>query len=58
MALRTMVCFLVISLFRARKKYNFEGRYDLVMFVKLVQKVGMYMHQRIGPFVCAEWNFG
>ncbi|KAJ0591245.1 putative beta-galactosidase [Helianthus annuus] len=38
--------------------YNFEGRYDLVKFVKLVQKVGMYMHLRIGPFVCAEWNFG
>lgn len=38
--------------------YNFEGRYDLVRFVKLVQKAGMYMHLRIGPFVCAEWNFG
>ncbi|KVI10712.1 Galactose-binding domain-like protein, partial [Cynara cardunculus var. scolymus] len=21
-------------------------------------KAGMYMHLRIGPFVCAEWNFG
>ncbi|KAI3769719.1 hypothetical protein L6452_00832 [Arctium lappa] len=38
--------------------YNFEGRYDLVRFVKMVQKAGMYMHLRIGPFVCAEWNFG
>ncbi|XP_076897694.1 beta-galactosidase 12-like [Bidens hawaiensis] len=38
--------------------YNFEGRYDLVRFVKLVQKAGLYMHLRIGPFVCAEWNFG
>ncbi|CAI9294733.1 unnamed protein product [Lactuca saligna] len=38
--------------------YNFEGRYDLIRFVKLVQKAGMYMHLRIGPFVCAEWNFG
>ncbi|XP_076914228.1 beta-galactosidase 3-like [Bidens hawaiensis] len=38
--------------------YNFEGRYDLVHFVKLVHKAGMYMHLRIGPFVCAEWNFG
>ncbi|KAK1439879.1 hypothetical protein QVD17_05703 [Tagetes erecta] len=38
--------------------YNFEGRYDIVRFVKVVQKAGMYMHLRIGPFVCAEWNFG
>ncbi|XP_075097590.1 beta-galactosidase isoform X2 [Nicotiana tabacum] len=39
-------------------KYNFEGRYDLVKFVKLVQKAGLYVNLRIGPYVCAEWNFG
>lgn len=39
-------------------KYNFEGRYDLVRFIKTVQKVGLYAHLRIGPYVCAEWNFG
>ncbi|KDP41747.1 hypothetical protein JCGZ_26765 [Jatropha curcas] len=38
--------------------YNFEGRYDLVQFIKLVQKAGLYVHLRIGPYVCAEWNFG
>ncbi|XP_076933472.1 beta-galactosidase 3-like [Bidens hawaiensis] len=38
--------------------YNFEGRYDLVRFLKIVQKAGMYVHLRIGPYVCAEWNFG
>lgn len=38
--------------------YYFEGRYDLVKFVKVVQKAGMYMMLRIGPFVAAEWNFG
>ncbi|CAK8569663.1 unnamed protein product [Lathyrus sativus] len=38
--------------------YNFEGRYDLVQFIKTVQKVGLYVHLRIGPYVCAEWNFG
>ncbi|GMI68100.1 Arabidopsis thaliana beta-galactosidase 10, beta-galactosidase 10 [Hibiscus trionum] len=31
-------------------KYNFEGRYDLVKFVKIVQQAGMYMILRIGPF--------
>ncbi|KAI3464903.1 hypothetical protein Pfo_021566 [Paulownia fortunei] len=38
--------------------YNFEGRYDLVRFVKTVQKLGLYVHLRVGPYVCAEWNFG
>lgn len=39
-------------------KYNFEGRYDLVKFIRLVQQAGLYVHLRIGPYVCAEWNFG
>ncbi|XP_021283666.1 beta-galactosidase 5 [Herrania umbratica] len=38
--------------------YNFEGRYDLVRFIKTVQKLGLHVHLRIGPYVCAEWNFG
>ncbi|XP_073033996.1 beta-galactosidase-like isoform X1 [Primulina eburnea] len=38
--------------------YNFEGRFDLVKFIKLVQQAGLYVHLRIGPYVCAEWNFG
>ncbi|XP_054805013.1 beta-galactosidase 9 isoform X1 [Prosopis cineraria] len=41
-----------------RGKYNFEGRYDLVKFVKLVGSSGLYLHLRVGPYVCAEWNFG
>ncbi|KAJ9183822.1 hypothetical protein P3X46_007629 [Hevea brasiliensis] len=39
-------------------QYYFEGRYDLVKFIKLVQQAGLYVHLRIGPYVCAEWNFG
>ncbi|XP_010667155.1 putative beta-galactosidase [Beta vulgaris subsp. vulgaris] len=39
-------------------KFNFEGRYDLVKFIKTIQQAGLYVHLRIGPFVCAEWNFG
>ncbi|CAH9119279.1 unnamed protein product [Cuscuta epithymum] len=38
--------------------YNFEGRYDLVRFVKTIQKAGLYAHLRIGPYICGEWNFG
>ncbi|GLT79076.1 hypothetical protein SLA2020_505830 [Shorea laevis] len=39
-------------------KYNFQGRYDLVRFIKLIQQAGLYVHLRIGPYVCAEWNLG
>lgn len=39
-------------------KYFFEDRFDLVKFIKLVQQAGLYVHLRIGPYVCAEWNFG
>lgn len=39
-------------------QYNFEGRYDLVKFMKTIQKAGLYANLRIGPYVCAEWNFG
>lgn len=38
--------------------YNFEGRFDLVKFVKLAHEAGLYVHLRVGPYVCAEWNFG
>ncbi|KAG7036874.1 Beta-galactosidase 8 [Cucurbita argyrosperma subsp. argyrosperma] len=41
-----------------RNQYDFEGRKDLVKFVKLVGAAGLYVHIRIGPYVCAEWNYG
>ncbi|PIN25789.1 Beta-galactosidase [Handroanthus impetiginosus] len=41
-----------------RGQYNFEGRYDIVTFVKEVASAGLYLFLRIGPYVCAEWNFG
>ncbi|GFP93194.1 beta-galactosidase [Phtheirospermum japonicum] len=39
-------------------KYNFEGRFDIVKFIKIAQQAGLYVHLRIGPYACAEWNFG
>lgn len=39
-------------------QYNFEERYDLVRFIRTVQKAGLYVHLRIGPYICGEWNFG
>nr|GMD32323.1 beta-galactosidase-like [Ipomoea batatas] len=39
-------------------KYYFEERYDLVKFIKLVHQAGLYVHLRVGPYACGEWNFG
>ncbi|KAF3638200.1 Beta-galactosidase [Capsicum annuum] len=39
-------------------EYYFKGRFDLVRFVKTVQEAGLYVHLRIGPYACAEWNYG
>ncbi|BAT77461.1 hypothetical protein VIGAN_02004000 [Vigna angularis var. angularis] len=39
-------------------QFNFEGNYDLVKFIKLVQEFGMFVTLRVGPFIQAEWNHG
>ncbi|KAL5561196.1 hypothetical protein UlMin_030943 [Ulmus minor] len=39
-------------------KFNFEGKYDLVKFIKLIAEHGMYVTLRVGPFIQAEWNHG
>ncbi|KAH7838837.1 hypothetical protein Vadar_031780 [Vaccinium darrowii] len=41
-----------------QNQYDFEGRKDLVKFIKLVADAGLYVILRIGPYVCAEWNYG
>ncbi|XP_072999265.1 beta-galactosidase 7-like isoform X1 [Typha latifolia] len=39
-------------------QYNFEGRYDLVRFIKEVQAQGLYVSLRLGPFIESEWKYG
>ncbi|PUZ65878.1 hypothetical protein GQ55_3G260700 [Panicum hallii var. hallii] len=39
-------------------QYNFEGRYDLVRFIKEIHAQGLYVNLRIGPFIEAEWRYG
>lgn len=41
-----------------KDQYNFEGRFDLVKFIKMVGEAGMYATIRLGPFIQAEWNHG
>ncbi|KAL3580796.1 hypothetical protein D5086_018631 [Populus alba] len=39
-------------------KFNFEGPYDLVKFIKTIGENGMFATLRLGPFIQAEWNHG
>ncbi|KAJ3060440.1 hypothetical protein HDU98_003585, partial [Podochytrium sp. JEL0797] len=40
-------------------EYDFEnGIANLPLFLKLAQEADLYVVLRIGPYVCAEWNFG
>ncbi|XP_028758971.1 beta-galactosidase 7-like [Neltuma alba] len=39
-------------------KYDFTKNLNFVKFFQLVQQHGLYGILRIGPYVCAEWNFG
>lgn len=42
----------------ARRQYDFSGHLDLIRFIKTIQDEGLYAVLRIGPYVCAEWNYG
>ncbi|EMS57137.1 Beta-galactosidase 7 [Triticum urartu] len=39
-------------------QYNFEGRYDLVKFIREIHAQGLYVSLRVGPFIEAEWKYG
>ncbi|XP_050937705.1 beta-galactosidase-like [Cucumis melo] len=41
-----------------RRKYDFSGHLNFIKFFQLVQDAGLYVVMRIGPYVCAEWNYG
>ncbi|KAL9241788.1 hypothetical protein vseg_015854 [Gypsophila vaccaria] len=41
-----------------RRQYDFNGNHDLIRFLKTVQDAGLYAILRIGPYACAEWNYG
>lgn len=43
---------------RRRGVLDFSGRLDLVRFLELVAERGMHAILRIGPYVCAETNYG
>ncbi|KAM0947342.1 putative beta-galactosidase [Dioscorea sansibarensis] len=39
-------------------QFNFQGRYDLLRFLKEIRDQGLYVSLRIGPFIESEWKYG
>lgn len=39
-------------------EFSFNGDRDIAAFYKTAQKLGLYGIARVGPYVCAEWDFG
>ncbi|XP_047960963.1 beta-galactosidase 13-like [Salvia hispanica] len=39
-------------------KFNFEGNYDLVKFIKMIGENGLWVTLRLGPYIESEWNLG
>ena len=38
--------------------YNWFGFADLKRYLRIIQKLGMNVLLRPGPYICAEWDFG
>lgn len=43
---------------RERGVYDFSGRKNITRFYELAAQMGIFLHVRFGPYVCAEWNNG
>ncbi|HNT33836.1 MAG TPA: beta-galactosidase [bacterium] len=41
-----------------RRVYDFSDRLDLLQFCRVAQQHGLYVILRIGPYICAETNYG
>ncbi|MCD4825745.1 MAG: beta-galactosidase [Phycisphaerae bacterium] len=39
-------------------QWDFSGDRDILQFVRLAEKLGLYVILRPGPYICAEWDFG
>src|SRR5882757_8046820 len=39
-------------------QFDFTGNHDLDAFLKLIKQLNMYAIPRVGPYYCAEWDFG
>nr|WP_257031095.1 beta-galactosidase [Edaphobacter lichenicola] len=42
----------------SRGNYDFTGERDLGHYLDLCQQKGLSVFLRVGPYICAEWNYG
>ena len=43
---------------RQEGKYDFSERFNLPLFLDLCKQNDLYVILRVGPYICAEWNYG
>eukprot|EP01130_Rhizamoeba_saxonica_P010198 TRINITY_DN4176_c0_g4_i1.p1 TRINITY_DN4176_c0_g4~~TRINITY_DN4176_c0_g4_i1.p1 ORF type:complete len:708 (+),score=125.98 TRINITY_DN4176_c0_g4_i1:39-2162(+) len=39
-------------------EYDFRDEADLLQFLQVAKDHDLFVHLRIGPYICGEWNFG
>ena len=39
-------------------EYTWDGMADVFTFIELIQELDMIVLLRVGPYICAEWDFG
>ena len=44
--------------FKRGQEYDFSGSANLPLFIEKAAKAGLFVNLRVGPYVCAEWNYG
>ncbi len=59
LGMNTVETYIPWNIHEPRKgEFCFEGMCDIVKFVKLAEKLGLYVILRPSPYICAEWEFG
>lgn len=48
----------MVVIFDWLMQYEFNGRFDLVGFIKEIQAQGLYVTLRIGPYIESECTYG
>lgn len=43
---------------RREGEFDFSGMLDIVAYIRIAQKLGLYVILRPGPYICGEWDLG
>jgi len=59
MGLNTIATYVFWNVHEPEKgKWSFSGDADLAAFIRTAREEGLYVLLRVGPYACAEWEFG